>query len=242
VNFVRLVFIDESGDKDRPEYLGLSVATVDARYYPLLKRRTHEILLNTGWERGVEFKGSILFSATKGCPKVTIEDRVRIAGSLLDLNTSEKNSRMRFTYGRLRSANQGLDYLTKLPSLLDRALPTAPKGPGKDLLAVTCDERSDVSAHSIHETLAEVVEAKGYVLLERVVMARSGFDTVGLMFADLVGYLSARIDNTTFDADLFGLPPEEFEMNPRLRKFRTSSDLIAKVKKLTVLDHKISPA
>jgi len=232
---MRLVFIDECGDKTKPEYLGFCIATVDSRFYPLLKRQAHAVLKQINWDPKVEFKGSFLFSASKGCVTVSVEDRVKAAGALLDLNVSDKNSRMSFSYGRLDSLNHGDDYLTNLPSLLDHALPRAPKGAGKDLIAITCDERSDVPCTKLHSVLDSVVRQKGYVLLESVVTAKSSYDTIGLMFADVVGYLVARIDNIKVDADLFETLPSVKDLkNGKLKKLRSSTDLIKKVKRLTL--------
>lgn len=232
---MRLVFIDECGDANKKDYLGLSIASVDSKYYPLLKRRAQSVLLKIGWEANTEFKGSYLFSVSKGCPNVSVEDRVAAATALLDLNTSEKNSRMKFTYGRLRSTKQGEAYLRRLPGLLHRGLVVAPKGAGKNLLAITCDERSDLDRRAVHSALTSVVQTKGYVLHESVTFAQSSFDTIGLMFADLVGYLAARVDLLSADAQLFeGLSPQELAKDGQYRKLTASRDLLDKVKKLTL--------
>jgi len=232
---VRLVFIDECGDANEKDYLGLSIASVNSRFYPALKQEAQSILSKAGWERNTEFKGSCLFSISRGCPGVSVEDRVGAAMSLLDLNTSEKNSRMNFTYGRLRSTKQSEDYLRCLPRLLHRELIVAPKGAGKNLLAITCDERSDVDRRALHSALASVVESRGYVLHESVAFAQSSFDTIGLMFADLVGYLAARVDLLS-DAQLFeGLSPEELAKDGQHRKLTASRKLLDKLKNLTLV-------
>jgi hypothetical protein len=235
---MRLLFVDECGDSEKKDYLGLSVATVDGRFYPLLKRKTQAILLRRKWDPAVEFKGGVLFSSSKGCANVSVDDRIAMAGALLDLNASDQNSRMRFSYGRLKSSNHGADYLTHLPGLIERILQTAPKGAGKDLLTITCDERSDVSPRQLHEVLAPVTEKKRYVIHEAVVSARSSFHTVGLMFADIVGYLAARIDTIAADAQLFeGLTPEQLAKDGKYRKLASSQTLIKKVRKLSLLTH-----
>jgi len=235
---MRLLFVDECGDSKKKDYLGLSVATVDGRFYPLLKRKTQAILQEGKWDSAVEFKGSVLFSGSKGCANVSVDGRITMAGALLDLNASDQNSRMRFSYGRLKSSNHGADYLKHLPGLIDRILPKAPKGAGKDLLAITCDERSDVNPRELHEALAPVTGNKGYVIHEAVVLARSSFHTVGLMFADIVGYLAARIDTIAADAQLFeGLTSEQLAKDGKYRKLASSQTLIEKVRNLTLLTH-----
>lgn len=232
---MKLVFVDEAGDAKFKYYLGICVAVVDARFYALLKAAAQSILKHAGWDRTVEFKGTHLFSASKGCPRVDIPARIKAAGELLDLNVATSNSRMRFHYGRVQTPDHGGAYRLGLPPLLAKALGRAPRGAGKNLLSVVCDERSDVPSQELHDAIATVVSRSGYVLHETVVCARSSFDSVGLMFADIVGYLAARIDTVTSDADLFeGLTEEQFRNNGKIRKLKTSLELIKKVKALTL--------
>ncbi len=123
--------------------------------------------------------------------------------------------------------------MSAVPELIGKVLPKAPKGAGKNLIAVVYDERQDVDSDAFHKSVAAVVERKGYVLLEQVVEGRSRFDTVGLMFADLVCYLAARVDTISNDAELFeGLTLENYKRNGKLRKLESSSELIAKIKRL----------
>lgn len=237
-----LVFIDETGDSKYKEYLGFSIATIDSFFYPLLKIEAQKILLKMGWDPSIEFKGSYLFSATKGCTSVTVENRVEAANKLLDLNIASSNSRMKFHYGHLKSTDHRADYLAYLPPLLTKSLPLAKKGAGKKLIVISCDERSDISPDELHSALSPASNSRGYVLLERVMSTKSTFDTVGIMFADLVGYLAARIDTISNDSDLFdGITPEQYASNGKLRKLRSSSELIAKIKELQLYTYNDPP-
>ena len=65
-----LAFIDETGDKKRKDYLGLSVAVVNGLHYPQVKQKAQTVLTSGGWASDVEFKGAHLFSSKKGCPDV----------------------------------------------------------------------------------------------------------------------------------------------------------------------------
>lgn len=126
-----------------------------------------------------EFKGSFLFSASKGSSGVEVQERVDAAHRLLDLNTSDQKSRLKFAYGKMSSTNKGADYLTAMPQLLNiaRVLPKAPKGAGKNLISVTCDDRDGVKEDDLHRATKPVLEEKGYVVLERVHQARSAPDS-----------------------------------------------------------------
>lgn len=235
------MFIDETGDKKFKDYLGLCIATMDSRTYPFLKKQSQEILEKIGWDANTEFKGSYLFSASKGSTGVDVQKRVDAAHELLDLNASEKKSRLRFAYGRMNSTDKGADYLSELPRLLrlSKILPKAPKGPGKNLILVVCDDRDDVDADKLHSAIKPVLNEKGYVILERVTQASSAPDTVGLMFADLVGYLVGRVDTIANDAELFeGLDQKQLATNGKIRKLKSSSELIKKIKKLDLYQKK----
>ena len=233
-----LVFVDETSDVKFKDYLGFSIATINAKFYSKIKSEALKVLQEVGWDSGIEFKGSYLFSQTRGCTGVEIEARIDAAHKLLDLNVASKKRRMKFTYGRMQSQNHKEDYLAALPPLLSKALPKPVKGAGKNLMALTCDERSDVTQPEIHEALSSVVRERGYVLVEEVAVARSSFETVGIMYADLVGYLQGRVDIIANDAELFeGLTPEQFETNGKIRKLRSSHDLISKIEKLTIFAH-----
>jgi hypothetical protein len=232
-----LGFVDETSDTKYKDYFGLSVAIVNASFYPNIKREAQRILIEGGWDPSIEFKGSCLFSASKGCPNVPVDKRVKLASDLLELNVSNKNRRMKFYYVRMVSNNQKVDYLKYLPLLLKKGLPKASSKPGKDLLCVTCDQRQDIQALEVHNGINSVVDARGYVIFEQVSMTTSGFDTVGLLYADIVGYLVSRIDNISKDADLFdSIPAECFESNGRVKKLKSSTNLISKIKRLSLFE------
>lgn len=233
-----LAFVDETSDAKFKDYLGLCVATINARSYPLVKKKARKILLDVSWDPNVEFKGSMLFSASNGCTEVEVERRIEAARRLLQLNVGGTNSRLRFHYGRMQSTNQGEDYLAALPGLFGKALGRAPGGAGKNLISVVCDERSDVESSRLHAALDPVLTSKGYVVLESVVQTRSCFDSVGLMFADLVGFLMGRLQTISNDVELFeGLTPEQLAKNGKIKKLKSSSDLIETIKALQVYTH-----
>ena len=233
-----LVFVDETTDAKFRDYLGLSIATINARFYPLLKTRAQAILQGIGWDPAVEFKGSHIFSATSGCTDVVVESRIDAAHALLDLNASGSNCRMKFYFGEMGADDHRLAYLAGLPGLLFKAIPPAPGRAGKNLLSIACDTRSDITAEEIDQALSANIARRGYVLLEQTVQLRSSFSTVGIMFADLVGYLAGRIDTISRDSELFeGLSPEQFERNGKIRKLQSSKKLVAKIKRLSLYTH-----
>ncbi len=231
---MELVFVDESGDTKFKDYFGLCVAVVNVVHYKSLKEGFQSILRKSEWEESIEFKGSHLFSASKGDVKVPIERRIDIASRVLNLNKSTSNARMRFHYGRRHDCEdiKG-DYLEYLPALIEKALPKPKKGKGKDVVAVSCDFRNDISAKEIQEVILPILNAKGYTLLEDVTTPHSNFETVGILYADIVSYLSARIDTISNDVELFeNIPEDQLENNGKVKKLKSSQALIERVKKL----------
>lgn len=235
-----LAFLDECSDSKFKDYLGLSLAVMNASFYPQIKSEAQNALVSGGWDPSVEFKGEVLFSASKGCTDVDVASRVELAELLLSLHVAKTNRRVQFYYAQAQSRSHRDDYLNIAPALIAKALPKPDTKGGKNLLSIVCDHRTDISVTDLTKTLEPIARSRGYVLHEQVVLASSNFHTVGLMYADLVGYLIARIDTIANDAEfLQSIPPEFFETNGKLRKLRTSQTLINNVKKLKLFKVKI---
>ena len=67
------IFVDETSDVKHKDYFGLFCTAINHNFYPQIKRETQQILRDGGWDLNVEFKGSYLFSANKGCIEVDID-------------------------------------------------------------------------------------------------------------------------------------------------------------------------
>ena len=62
-------------------------------------------------------------------------------------------------------------------------------------------------------------------------MTTSNFNTVGILYADIIGYLAARVDTISTDSELFeGITSKEFEKNGKIKKLKSSMILISKIK------------
>jgi len=228
-----LGFVDETSDVKYKDYLGLCLATINATHYRGIKETFQQLLLESGWMPDVEFKGSYVFSGSKGCTDVPVDRRVETASRILDLTASEKNARIKFHYLRAKTKDPRETYLTYLPPLLKRALPKAAKKSGKDLIALHCDRRDDLRPDEIREAVLPALRDRGYTLMENVIFANSGFHTIGILYADLVCYLMGRIDTISADSELFdNITQEDFEKHGKLKKLRSSTQLISKVKRI----------
>ncbi len=232
-----LAFIDETSDDKQTDYLGLTCTVINSAHYRDIKRRLQDILVKMNWDKDVEFKGSYLFSASRGCENISIEERVAIASEILRLNRGKANAKMNFTYLRTKiKTDIKSAYLEALPKLLSKALKSADKRNGKDLLLLSCDERNDLCGKDIIQVVYDIINKKGYTLLEDIVKAKSCFETAGIIYSDIVGYLVARIDTISNDKDLFdSVKPEDWETNGKLRKLKTSKDLVRLIKNFKVV-------
>lgn len=134
---------------------------------------------------------------------------------------------MKFQYFRKESTDQKKDYLRYLPKLIEKSLTAAKRKGDKDVLAIHCDERTDVTKDEIFDAIKDVIAKKKYTLFEDIVITKSCFNTVGILYADIVGYLFARIETISNDSELFeNISRDEFMKNGKIRKFLSSIELI----------------
>jgi len=227
-----LVFVDETGDQKNKKYFGLSIAVINSSFYSPIKKNFHKILEKSTWDESVEFKGSFLFSASKGDSNVSIDERIDICSDLLKLNKSKINARMKFYYFVEKNCeNQKETYLKYLPKLLNKALPKAKKGNAKDIVSIHCDQRDDITIDEIKLAVERVLNDKKYVLFENITQSISDFNTVGILYADIFGYLFARYDTISNDSELFeNLTEEQKKTNGKYLKLQSSNKLLELIK------------
>ncbi|NPU99890.1 MAG: hypothetical protein HPY53_00760 [Brevinematales bacterium] len=228
------IFLDETSDSKYRDYFGISLVMINSFFYPFIKEEFQKILSSSGWDCSIEFKGSYLFSRTKGDPSIDIEKRIRICSDIIALNISKKNSRFNCYYSSKRGVtDQKNEYLKIVAHLLKKVLPKASSAAGKNILSVVFDERSDIKPIDLYHSIISIIHEKGYSLFEMMTMQKSGFETVGLLYADIIGYLNARIEVITNDLELFeGIREEDLENNGKILKLRSSTDLIEQIKNL----------
>lgn len=231
------IFVDETSDDKYKDYFGLCCTAIHHSFYPQIKRECRQILRDGGWDFNVEFKGSYLFSASKGCIEIDIDKRIELAEKILELTTSPKNARMKLSYFRKTSTDHKKDYLEYLPYLIRDILGkySFSRKQGKNLVSVSCDNRSDISIQELREAILPAIADKKYELFEDIIQVRSNCETIGVLFSDIIGYLMSRIETITNDIELFeNLTPDQIEKNGKLRKLKSSWQLIDKIKKMTI--------
>ncbi len=228
-----LAFFDETSDSKFKNYFGLCCVTINSAFYTQVKRQFQNVLIENGWNPEIEFKGSYLFSAKSGDPNIDISQRVLIAEQILELNTANKNARICFHYFRNECDDHKSAYLKYAPLLLKRALGKANHKNGKDIVSINCDRRDDISINEFRSIFLPIIEEKEYTLFEDIIVPTSRFDTVGILYADLVAYLTARVDTISNDFELFeNVPSEEWKNNGKIKKLVSSTKLLDQIKNL----------
>jgi hypothetical protein len=233
---MKLLFADESGDSKFKAYLGVCVACVDSSHYRSIKTGFHSLLSSYGWDPSIEFKGAYLFSANSGDTSITVDRRIQLASEVLDLCSAKKNSRISFYYLHSSAVEDHKSaYLKAIGMGLHKALTKARGNRKRDktVAALHIDNRADITRNEVQAVARPVLEELNYTLLEDVQLIESNYETVGVLLADIVAYLAARIATISTDSELFeNLTNEQLETHGKARKLRTSTKLIDKVKKI----------
>lgn len=229
------VFIDETSDSKFKNYLGLCCVVINSNFYPQIKKDFQKILISSGWDTKKEFKGSYIFSSSKGCQNVSIEKRIDIVSQIINLNTTNSNKYGRVNINYISTKHDDLKdaYLGMLGLIINSSIKKPPKkkSGGKNTLALFCDNRDDVCEQEINEVVKKIIENKGYTLLENVNCVKSCFDTVGVLYADIIGYLLSRVDTISNDSELFNnIPKDQLQQNGKVRKLISSQKLIDEIK------------
>lgn len=228
---MKLLFFDETQDVKFTDYLGITCVIIDSTHYPIIKNNFQKILIDNKWDISQEFKGSCLFSISKGDRKISIDNRITIASDILRLNKSKANSRIKFYFVKAKSENAKDTYLKIIPLLLDKILPKPEKKSGKNLITLNFDHRGDISVSEFREVSLKILKKKEYLLFEDIRKAESNFETVGILYADLFGYLKGRVDVISNDSELFNnISEEDLKTNGKVLKLKSSKELMGLIK------------
>jgi hypothetical protein len=133
------------------------------------------------------------------------------------------------------SGSGNKEYLKLLELGLGQVLPRAPKGMGKNVIGIYCDERKGIRVTDVRDKVEAITKKKKYILLEDPHLVNSTVHTVGICVADIVAYLMSRVDIIKVDSSLFeDLTSEKAKKNMQLKKYLTSKRLIKSIKKMDV--------
>ena len=228
---MQLVFIDETSLNGT---FCVSIVIISSAKYTKLKGEYLEILEKYKWDHRMdknEFKGKVIFS--KNNPKtsegVTVETRIKICNELLEYVVGKKNKRMDVTFFSHECEKDEEDkiYFDVVPRLLKKKLKKMPKKDSKNCVAIFCDnfnrKRKDDLYQKMRQEIATVIRKKGLVFFEEIFFCDSTNYTVGITYADIIGYLVAK---------------KEFGNVRHTKKSKALETLLQNVKKIDKFEYK----
>ncbi|MBX2992411.1 MAG: hypothetical protein KF749_14765 [Bacteroidetes bacterium] len=231
---MKLMFIDETSDSSNPNYLGVCGALVDATRYGDMKRQFMSTVGLYNWDPSIEFKGSYIFSSSTGCKDVSVDARIRIVDRVIEYTSSPSTARVKFCYAFSTSGTGAEQYLELVFNVASSLAPRKTNQKlGKDVIAIFVDQRTDVTQQAIRANLEPVLIRKGLTLFEDITFVKSSPETVGIAYADIVGYMMSRKDNIKFDASLFDqMDPAILERNGQYRKLKASTEILESIRSI----------
>jgi hypothetical protein len=187
---VRIVFIDETENSTHvPGFYAVCAVSVDATKYKLVREAIEKALDDCGWCRDHEFKGAIVFSAKKGDPNVTTEQRVDAANSIVAATVSKANARVKCAIAWTDAGAAADKHVVLVEEAVARCLPPAGREAGKDVVVVFADNKDGIKTGELSAAIKKAVESRGYTLVEDVVVVTSSCDVPGVLLADVLAYL-----------------------------------------------------
>jgi hypothetical protein len=190
---VKLVFIDETENSTHvPGFYAVCAVAVDATKYKTVRQAIDDALTSSGWCRDHEFKGSVIFSSSKGDATVSTEKRVDAASSMVSATVSKANSRAVPAVAWSDTGGGAAAHIELLGRAVAGCLKAKPAGKnkGKDLCIVFADKKAGIGRAALSEAVKTAVASRGYCLAEDVVVVTSSCDWPGVLLADVVAYLA----------------------------------------------------
>lgn len=187
---MKLVFIDETENSTHvPGFYAVCAVSIDSTKYKLVREAIDTALDHCGWCRDHEFKGAIVFSAKKGDPNVSTEQRVDAASSIVAATVSKANARVKCAIAWTDTGGTVDKHVALVEEAVARCLSPAGKAAGKDVVVVFADKKDGIKSSVLTAAVKKAVASRGYTLVEDVVVVTSSCDVPGILLADVLAYL-----------------------------------------------------
>ena len=204
---MKLVFIDETKQGDS---FCVSMVIIDSSKYSILKREYLGVLEKYGWNHKSdknEFKGKIVFSAKdpEESSRITVDTRIKICNELLEHTLSSgKSKRMDVSFfsDKVKEGRTWQDiYFDVVPKLIEKKLGKGKIKGGKNCVAIFCDsfdmKRKEEMYQKMRRQIATVLRKRNWIFFEEIFFYKSTNYTLGITYADIIGYLVAKKDSGT---------------------------------------------
>jgi len=195
---MKLLFVDEFKPvKDKKSSFviyGLSLISIDLKYYQKFKKGFEKYFMNLGWSLEKELKGNYTYSQ-KIFDKISIEDRIKFAEKLMSLSLSDSGKTKRIstyisvdTFYKKEEHEIYLDLICRIFKKIPK--PTS-KQNGKNIVACFLDNNDSVtkkvSEFQIYQALLNSLK-DGWLILEKPLFVNSSNLHPGIIFSDFVSY------------------------------------------------------
>ena len=204
---MKLLFVDEfkpeMGRKHGKTVYGLSLISIDLKYYQKIKTGFEKSFKNLGWNQENELKGRYTYSK-KIFDDISIEKRIKFAENLMSLSLSETGKTKRVTtYIALDVFDSNKNESEIYVDLLCRIFKKIPKPPskqnGKNILACFLDNNDDVtrkiSEIQLYKLLLDCLKT-GWIILEKPIFVNSSNLHIGIIFSDFISYFFQNFIDT----------------------------------------------
>lgn len=233
---MKFIFIDETSNKKNPNFYGVCGVCIDEKHYPGFVREVTKCFENAGWNTEIEFKGSYLFSVSKGDPNVTVDTRIAMVDKIIALNIAEKNAKLKAVFAWNEARDIAENHLLLVKKVLCKLLPSIYKKRRKKPCIVLADRNDKIPQQELWKSVSETLAGRNYCLVEDVHIFKDWRPShIGLCLCDLIGYLASWpcLSKTTIEAQK-SLFAEESISQHDARKAKTVKRIFHNLKNVTI--------
>ena len=195
---MKFIFIDETEQKNT---FAISVIVMDSSKYGSFKKKYLNILKKYKWDHKDdrnEFKGTAILGSTKTNSLSPLEKKEMCSELLHIIQSTNKIVRPYIAYHDISKNKTGVYkqelYFKSIPIILEKALKKLSAQNSKNVVCIFCDKFSIANKNKnayqkMREKIAAILKLKNLIFFEEIFFSDSTNYTIGLSYADLVGYL-----------------------------------------------------
>lgn len=235
---MKLIFVDETQNKRHPQFYGVCGVSIDEIHYPQVARKVEESFRQSGWDPENEFKGSCLFSVSKGDKDVLVEKRIELADKLIAINVAKKNARMSAAFAWNHGGDRSDNHLFLLSHVLNKLLQSQAARKTPKPCVVFADRNGKISLNEQRKAVRSILDNKNHCLVEDVNILQGWHPTqVGLCLCDLIAYLASWKCTTSDDGEAQkSLFEQENISQFDLQKAKTVTGIFNNLKKVCIVN------
>ena len=205
---MQLVFIDETEQKNT---FAISVIVMNSSKYGSFKKKYLNILKKYKWDHKDdrnEFKGTAILGSTKTNSLSPLEKKEMCSELLHIIQSTNKIVRPYIAYHDISKNRTGVYkqelYFKSIPLILEKALKKSSAKNSKNVVCIFCDKFSIANKNKneyqkMRKEIASILKLKKLIFFEEIYFSKSTNYTIGISYADLIGYLLLKEKNSEKD-------------------------------------------